>query len=192
MAVPGLVSDAAFFALLAERKFPAGRFIRSAAQLNYLQEPDVVHDVFGHAPMLADPIFADYMQAYGRGGLKALGRGQLHHLARLYWYTVEFGLMEEAGGLKIYGAGIASSHGECLYALESPTPHRLNFDLRRIMRTPYKIDAFQGIYFAIPSLQALLDATLSDFDRLYAGLAQDRDLELDVLTSDDRILHRSA
>jgi phenylalanine-4-hydroxylase len=189
VAVPGIVSDAAFFALLAERRFPAGRFIRSADQLNYLQEPDVFHDVFGHAPMLADPVFADYMQAYGQGGLRALGRGQLHHLARLYWYTVEFGLVEEAGRLKIYGAGIASSHGESLYALESPKPRRLGFDLRRIMRTPYKIDDFQGVYFAVSSLQALRDATLSNFDGLYSSLAQDSDLELEALTVTDKILH---
>lgn len=184
-AVPGIVSDAAFFALLAERRFPAGRFIRSADQLNYLQEPDVFHDVFGHAPMLADPVFSDYMQAYGQGGLRALGRGQLHHLARLYWYTVEFGLVEEAGGLKIYGAGIASSHGESLYALESRTPQRLGFDLRRIMRTPYKIDDFQGIYFAVPSLQALLDATLSDFDQLYLDLSGAEDIPLGATTLND-------
>ena len=192
IAVPGLVSDAAFLALLAARIFPAGRFIRSADQLNYLQEPDVFHDVFGHAPMLADPVFADYMQAYGQGGLRALGRGQLHHLARLYWYTVEFGLVEEPGGLKIYGAGIASSHGESLYALEDPAPHRLGFDLRRIMRTPYRIDDFQSLYFAVPSLQTLLDATLADFDQLYASLEGVEDLPLGAVVECDLVIGTTA
>ena len=186
IAVQGLVSDADFFALLAARIFPAGRFIRSADRLNYLQEPDVFHDVFGHAPMLADPVFADYMQAYGEGGLRALGRGQLHHLARLYWYTVEFGLVADPAGLKIYGAGIASSHAESLYALEDPSPLRLGFDLRRIMRTPYRIDDFQSLYFTVPSLQALLDATLADFDQLYASLSGAEDLPLGAVIEGDR------
>lgn len=188
VAVPGLVPDAVFFEHLANRRFPAGRFIRTSEQLDYLQEPDVFHDVFGHVPMLTDPVFADYMQAYGEGGLRALGRGQLHHLARLYWYTVEFGLVETPAGLRIYGAGIASSAGESRYALESPKPLRLGFDLVRVMRTPYRIDEFQEVYFAVPSLQALVDATLADFDQLYARLAALPDLRLGAVEPTDRVL----
>jgi phenylalanine-4-hydroxylase len=188
VAVPGLVPDAVFFEHLANRRFPAGRFIRSPEQLDYLQEPDVFHDVFGHVPMLTDPVFADYMQAYGRGGLRALGRGQLHNLARLYWYTVEFGLVETPAGLRIYGAGIVSSAAETVYAVESPKPLRLGFDLTRVMRTPYRIDDFQEVYFAVPSLRALLDATLADFDQLYARLAALPDLKLGAVEAADRVL----
>src|SRR5580692_1894237 len=125
VAVPGLVPDEVFFDHLAHRRFPAGRFLRRADQLDYLQEPDVFHDVFGHVPMLTDPVFADYLQAYGRGGQRAMGLHSLHHLARLYWYTVEFGLVATPAGLRIYGAGIVSSHAETIYALESLVPHRL-------------------------------------------------------------------
>ncbi len=134
--MPGLVPDAVFFEHLASRRFPAGRFIRRADQLDYLQEPDIFHDVFGHVPMLTDPTFADYMQAYGEGGLRALKLGRLHNLARLYWYTVEFGLLDTPDGLRIYGAGIVSSRGESVFSLEDPSPNRLGFDLVRVMRTP--------------------------------------------------------
>ena len=175
VAVPGLVPDEVFFDHLANRRFPAGRFIRRPDQLDYLQEPDIFHDVFGHVPMLTDPTFADYMAAYGEGGLRALDRGQLHNLARLYWYTVEFGLLETAEGLRIYGAGIVSSHAESIFALDDPSPNRLGFDLERVMRTPYRIDDFQQVYFVIPSLQALLDATLQDFGALYRRLARSGD-----------------
>ena len=188
VAVPGLVPDDVFFEHLANRRFVAGRFLRTRAQIDYLQEPDIFHDVFGHVPLLADPVFADYMQAYGEGGLQALGRGQLHHLARLYWYTVEFGLVETPAGLRIYGAGIASSAAESRYALESPKPLRLGFDLARVMRTPYRIDDFQEVYFAVPSLRALLDATLADFDQLYARLAALPDLRLGFVEPTDRVL----
>ncbi len=172
VAVPGLVPDEVFFEHLANRRFPAGRFIRGADQLDYLQEPDVFHDVFGHVPMLTDPVFADYMQAYGRGGMRALGLGRLHNLARLYWYTVEFGLLQTDAGLRIYGAGIVSSATESRYALNDPRPKRENFDLETVMRTPYRIDDVQALYFVIPSLQALLDATVhTDFGPLYESLA---------------------
>jgi phenylalanine-4-hydroxylase len=171
VAVPGLVPDAVFFDHLANRRFPAGNFIRTPEQSDYLQEPDVFHDVFGHVPMLADPVFADYMVAYGKGGLRSLDFGALHKLARLYWYTVEFGLIEEAGGLRIYGAGIVSSYGESLFALEDPTPNRIAFDLRRVMRTEYRIDAFQQSYFVIPSFDHLLRTTIeTDFAPLYREL----------------------
>jgi phenylalanine-4-hydroxylase len=187
VAVPGLVPDAAFFEHLANRRFPAGRFIRKPDQLDYLQEPDIFHDVFGHVPMLTDPVFADYMQAYGEGGLSALGRGQLHNLARLYWYTVEFGLLETPAGLRIYGAGIVSSHAESIFALDDPSPNRLGFNLERVMRTPYRIDDFQQVYFVIPSLQALLDATLQDFGALYGRLATSGDIPIAAIAPGDQV-----
>jgi len=190
VAVPGLVPDEVFFDHLANRRFPAGRFIRAPDQLDYLQEPDVFHDVFGHVPMLTDPVFADYMQAYGEGGRRALGLGRLENLARLYWYTVEFGLMRTKGGLRIYGAGIVSSHAESIFALEDPSPNRLGFDLQRVMRTPYRIDDFQQVYFVVPSLQALLDATLQDFSRLYAQLAALPDLEITQVEPTDEVITR--
>lgn len=188
VAVPGLVPDQVFFEHLAQRRFPAGRFIRRPDQLDYLQEPDVFHDVFGHVPMLTDPVFADYMQAYGEGGLRALRLGRLENLARLYWYTVEFGLVRAAGRLRIYGAGILSSHAETRYALESPRPRRLAFELGRVMRTPYRIDDLQPVYFVIDDLQTLLDATLSDFGPLYNWLAGQADLPIDAVTPEDRIV----
>jgi phenylalanine-4-hydroxylase len=187
VAVPGLVPDEIFFDHLANRRFPAGRFIRRAGQLDYLQEPDVFHDVFGHVPMLADPVFADFMQAYGRGGARALQLGRLHNLARLYWYTVEFGLMQTPAGLRIYGAGIVSSHAESIFALDDPSPNRIGFDLERIMRTPYRIDDFQQVYFVVPSLQALLDASLQDFAPIYDRLSRAPDIAIDAFEPGDRI-----
>ena len=192
VAVPGLVPDAVFFEHLANRRFPAGQFIRRADQLDYLQEPDIFHDVFGHVPMLTDPTFADYMEAYGQGGLRALHLGRLHNLARLYWYTVEFGLMQTPAGLRIYGAGIVSSFAESVFALDDPSPNRLGFDLERVMRTPYRIDDFQQVYFVIPSLQALLDATLADFGALYAWLAGREDIPIEAITADDQVFTRGA
>ena len=170
VAVPGLVPDEVFFDHLANRRFPAGNFIRTPEQLDYLQEPDVFHDVFGHVPMLADPVFADYMVAYGEGGLRSLQFDALKQLARLYWYTVEFGLIREAGSLRIYGAGIVSSYAESVFALDSDSPNRIGFDLARVMRTDYRIDDFQQNYFVIDSLDQLLDTTVNtDFAPLYAA-----------------------
>lgn len=190
VAVPGLVPDGVFFEHLANRRFPAGHFIRKPEELDYLQEPDVFHDVFGHVPMLTDPTFADYMQAYGEGGLRALHLGQLHNLARLYWYTVEFGLLQTPAGLRIYGAGIVSSHAESIFALDDPSPNRLGFDLGRVMRTPYRIDDFQQVYFVVPSLQALLDATLADFGALYAWLGAQSDVPIDTVLPGDQVFTR--
>jgi phenylalanine-4-hydroxylase len=172
VAVPGLVPDEVFFDHLANRRFPAGNFIRTPQQLDYLQEPDVFHDVFGHVPMLADPVFADYMVAYGEGGLRSLKFDALKQLARLYWYTVEFGLIREAGGLRIYGAGIGSSFAESVFALDSDSPNRIGFDLSRVMRTDYRIDDFQQNYCVVDSLDQLLDTTVNtDFAPLYADNA---------------------
>lgn len=191
VAVPGLVPDEVFFGHLAERRFVSGRFIRTADQLDYLQEPDVFHDVFGHVPLLADPVFADYMQAYGRGGLRAAGAGAIAKLSRLYWYTVEFGLAREAGALKLYGAGIVSSHGESIFALDDPSPNRLAFDLKRIMQTKYRIDDYQQAYFVIDSFEDLLRQTLeTDFGPLYAELANAPDLEVATILPTDRVITR--
>ncbi len=188
VAVPGLVPDDVFFAHLAARRFPATNWIRSPAQMDYLQEPDVFHDVFGHVPILMNPVFADYLQAYGRGGLKALSLGALPKLARLYWYTVEFGLIATPEGLRIYGAGIVSSHGESVYSLESPKPKRIAFDLLRIMRTQYRIDAFQDAYFVIENFDQLFDATGPDFTPYYARLKSMPDIAPGAGVDGDRLI----
>jgi phenylalanine-4-hydroxylase len=190
VAVPGLVPDAVFFDHLANRRFPAGQFIRRPDQLDYLKEPDIFHDVFGHVPMLTDPVFGDYMEAYGRGGQRALRVRHLHHLARLYWYTVEFGLMETAQGLRIYGAGIVSSKAETMFAMDDPSPNRLGFDLERVMRTDYRIDDFQQTYFVIPSLGALLKATLQDFGPIYDRLEGAKDIPIEAITPGERVFTR--
>ena len=192
VAVPGLVPDDVFFDHLANRRFPASRPIRPADQLDYLQEPDVFHDVFGHVPMLTHPVFADYMQAYGEGGRRALSLGRLQNLARLYWYTVEFGLLDTPAGLRIYGAGIVSSRTESVFSLESPSPSRLGFDMVRIMRTPYRIDDVQQVYFVLPSLQRLLDETLQDFGPIYDNLTGLPDIPIDAIEAGDRVITRGS
>ncbi len=191
VAVPGLVPDEVFFGHLAERRFVSGRFIRTPEQLDYLEEPDVFHDVFGHVPLLADPVFADYMQAYGRGGLRAAGAGAIARLSRLYWYTVEFGLLRDGDALRLYGAGIVSSHGESIFALDDPSPNRLGFDLRRLMRTPYRIDDYQQVYFVIDSFEDLLRQTLeTDFGPLYAELENAPDIAIDAILPADVVITR--
>jgi phenylalanine-4-hydroxylase len=193
VAVPGLVPDEVFFEHLANRRFVAGRFIRRPDQIDYLQEPDVFHDIFGHVPLLTDPVFADYMQAYGRGGLRSLEFGAIHQLARLYWYTVEFGLIRDGAGLKVYGAGIVSSFGESLFALDDASPNRLGFDLQRVMRTRYRIDDYQQTYFVIDSFEQLLRQTLeTDFAPLYGELAQAPDLAADIVLPDDLVIQQGA
>jgi phenylalanine-4-hydroxylase len=191
VAVPGLVPEDVFFEHLANRRFPAGNFIRRPDQLDYLQEPDIFHDVFGHVPMLTDPVFADYMVEYGRGGLRAGGFGRLANLARLYWYTVEFGLLRTDEGLRIYGAGIVSSRTESVFALDDASPNRLGFDLQRVLRTPYRIDDFQQVYFVIDSLQALLDTTVNtDFAPIYAALEDAPDYAIDTVLPQDHVYTR--
>lgn len=188
--VADLVPDPVFFDHLANRRFPAGAFIRPEAEFDYLQEPDIFHDIFGHVPMLADPVFAEFMEAYGKGGLRAMQRQQLHHLARLYWYTVEFGLIQTGDGLRIYGAGILSSPHESIFCLEDPSPNRIGFDLERIMRTRYIIDDFQQSYFAIDSFEQLLEECYRDFDPLYRLLADLPDMDTHEIVPGDRVLHR--
>ena len=168
VAVPGLIPELAFFTLLSERKFPVTDWIRAPEEFDYIVEPDVFHDLFGHVPLLFNAVFADHMQAYGVGGLKAHGLNAYEQLSRLYWYTIEFGLIQQADGLRAYGAGILSSSGELQYAVHSPVPQRLPLDPVRAMRTRYKIDSYQQTYFVIDSFQQLFDLTAPDFTPLYA------------------------
>ena len=186
VAVPGLVPDDVFFAYLAARRFPSTCFIRHRDQLDYLQKPDVFHDIYGHVPMLMNPVFADYMQAYGQGGLKALRLGHLPRLARLYWYTVEFGLIATQEGLRIYGSGILSSAGESVYCLDDPRPHRLRFDLRRVMRTRYHIDRYQESYFVIDDFGQLFAATRPDFAPIYREIAVLPEIAAEAILPEDR------
>lgn len=189
--VPGLVPDEVFFEHLSQRRFVAGRFIRKPEELDYLQEPDIFHDVFGHVPLLVHPVFADYMQAYGEGGLRAAKLGMIDALARLYWYTVEFGLIREQGELKIYGAGIVSSYGESVFALDDPSPNRIAFDLERVMRTHYRIDDYQQAYFVIDSFEDLLAQTRdADFGPLYERSRGATELKVDDIVKGDRLLSR--
>ena len=189
VAVPGLVPDDVFFDHMANRRFVAGNFIRTRDQLDYLQEPDVFHDVFGHVPMLADPRFADYLEAYGRGGLRAMEFGALKQLSRLYWYTVEFGLIDEPEGLRIYGSGIVSSSAESVFSLEDPSPNRIAFDLKRVMRTDYRIDDFQQNYFVIPSFDELLRVTVeTDFAPLYGEILGQPDIPVADIVDGDEII----
>lgn len=190
VAVPGLVPDAVFFDHLANRRFPAGWWIRKPEEMDYIEEPDVFHDIYGHVPLLMNPVFADYMQAYGQGGLKAQSLGALTNLARLYWYTVEFGLIRTDQGLRIYGSGILSSKGESVFSLDSDAPNRVGFDLMRIMRTKYRIDTFQKSYFVIDSFDQLFDATRPDFTPYYEALKALPDLGAGDLAEGDDILQR--
>ena len=192
VAVPGLVPDEVFFEHLANRRFPAGHFIRKPDQLDYLEEPDVFHDVFGHVPMLMNPVIADYIQAYGVGGLKAKQLGVLDQLARVYWYTVEFGLVQQSDGLRIYGAGIASSYTESIFAVDDPSPNRIGFDLERVMRTHYRIDDFQETYFVIRDLEELLALAKIDFVPFYDEIKSKSELEPGTILPTDQVLSRGS
>jgi phenylalanine-4-hydroxylase len=186
--VAGLVPDEVFFNHLANRRFPAGAFIRSEREMDYLEEPDIFHDVFGHVPLLAHPVFADFMEAYGKGGQRAMSLGMLPNLARLYWYTVEFGLIRQGGELRIFGAGIMSSTTESVFALESASPNRIAFDLARVMRTKYIIDDFQQTYFVIDSFEKLLDECYQDFGPLYQRLKSATDIEAHAIVAGDDVV----
>ena len=190
--VEGLLPELTFFDHLAKRRFPVTWWIRKPEQIDYISEPDLFHDLFGHVPLLLNPVFADYMQAYGKGGVKAHGIGPeaLANLTRLYWYTVEFGLIQQDDGLRIYGSGIVSSKGESIHCLESPAPNRIGFDLKRIMRTRYRIDTYQKTYFVIDSYEQLMRATEPDFTPLYAELAAQDSIPAGQVLPDDRVYHR--
>lgn len=154
--VPGLIPDAAFYDHLAHRRFPVTVWIRTREELDYLVEPDLFHDFFGHVPLLTDPVFADYMQEYGRRGVEA--GPNVHLLARLYWFTVEFGLIRTPQGLKAYGAGILSSAAEVKHAIEGDGVERLPFDAAKAMASPYEIDKLQPTYFVLDDFHQLFDA----------------------------------
>ena len=181
VAVPGLIPDLTFFEHLAERRFPVTVWLRDPEEFDYIVEPDIFHDFFGHVPLLFNPVFADHLQQFGKGGLKALRLDALKYLARLYWYTVEFGLIESPRGLRAYGAGILSSGGEIEYCLTSPKPRRIGLDAERIMRTLYKIDSYQETYFVIRDYEQLFDATAPDFAPIYERLKTQEALPADTL-----------
>ncbi len=190
VAVPGLVPDDVFFDHLANRRFPSGNFIRGADELDYLEEPDVFHDVFGHVPMLMNPLMADFIQAYGKGGLRAQSLGKLTELARVYWYTVEFGLVRQADGLRIYGAGIASSFSESRFSIQSDSPNRIAFDLERVMRTNYRIDDFQEVYFVLDDLQDLLALANTEFAPYYERLNSGPSYQPGDMLRSDKVLYQ--
>ena len=189
--VPMLIPDHVFFWHLANRRFPAGNFIRSHETLGYIQEPDVFHDVFGHVPMLTDPVFADYMEEYGRAGWKAMRYNRLKALGALYWYTVEFGLIEEPDGIKAYGAGILSGPTEARFAVEAQSPNRIMLNVDRVMRTDYVISDLQPTYFVIESFEDLFRKTVErDFDRLYRSLAAAFTYANSAVIDVDNVVHR--
>jgi phenylalanine-4-hydroxylase len=192
--VEGLLPELTFFDHLANRRFPVTWWIRKPEQIDYIAEPDLFHDLFGHVPLLLNPVFADYMEAYGKGGVKAHGLGAeaLVNLTRLYWYTVEFGLIRQDGALRIYGSGIVSSKGESIYCLESPAPNRIGFDLKRIMQTRYRIDTYQKTYFVIDSFEQLIEATRPDFTPIYAELAARPSVPAGEILAADAVFHRGS
>ena len=181
VAVPGLVPEQTFFEHLAARRFPVTVWLRKPEEFDYIVEPDIFHDFFGHVPLLFNPVFAGHLQEYGKGGLKAMPLGGLQFLARLYWYTIEFGLMETAQGLRAYGAGILSSGGEIEYCLTSSKPRRIGFDAERVMRTLYRIDDYQDTYFVIRDFEQLFAETAPDFTPIYARLSQQEPYVADTL-----------
>jgi phenylalanine-4-hydroxylase len=188
VAVPGLVPDEVFFDHLANRRFPSGQFIRQPHQLDYLEEPDVFHDVFGHVPLLMQPVIADYIQAYGEGGLRAQRLGVLDKLSRVYWYTVEFGLVQQRNGLRLYGAGMASSATESVFCLDDASPNRVRFELERVMRTRYRIDDFQETYFVIDNLDQLLGLAQIDFAPIYQRIEGLPEFEPGTVLAGDSVL----
>ena len=170
VAVPGLIPNDAFFTHLASRRFPVTVWLRKPEEFDYIVEPDVFHDFFGHVPLLFDRVYADHLHEYGKGGLKAMRLDAVKMLARLYWYTIEFGLVRAGAGVRAYGAGLLSSGGELAYCVENPAPRRLAFDLERALRTDYRIDRFQTTYFVIDSFEQLMHETAPDFTPIYARL----------------------
>lgn len=191
--VPGLIASRPFFQMLSNRQFPAGTFIRTPEQLDYLEEPDIFHDVFGHVPLLSNPDYANYMQEYGKGGLASMDHKGVKFLARLNWYTIEFGLIHSGSDLKVYGAGIMSSYGEAKYVMSDPSPNIVQFNLERVLRTGYYIDDFQATYFAIDSFEALFKECVErPFIPLYDEYRQKPTLSPFELISSDRVLRKGS
>jgi phenylalanine-4-hydroxylase len=170
VAVPGLIPDDAFFTHLANRRFPVTVWLRKPEEFDYIVEPDVFHDFFGHVPLLFDPVYADHLYEYGKGGLKAMRLDAVKMLARLYWYTIEFGLMNTPQGVRAYGAGLLSSGGELAYSVMDDKPARKKFALELALRTDYQIDKYQTTYFVIDSFEQLMRETAPDFAPIYARL----------------------
>ena len=186
--VPGLIPGSVFLEHLSKRQFATTWWIRGRDQMDYLKEPDIFHDLFGHVPLLSNPVFADYMQQFGLGAMKAKGLKATKLITRLYWFTVEFGLIKTAEGLRIYGSGIVSSAKESVYALESLKPHRLGFDLLRMMRTNYHYDDLQATYFVIDSFEQLFEATKPDFTDYYEQVKALPEIGADEIVPTDRII----
>jgi phenylalanine-4-hydroxylase len=190
IAVPGLIPDEKFFEHLANRRFPITWWIREESELDYLEEPDVFHDFFGHVPLLAHPVFADYMVEYGRAGPAAAQMNAIPLLSRLYWYTIEFGLIHTAEGLRAFGAGILSSKGETIYSVDSDVPNRIRFNLERVLNTEFRIDAYQETYFVIDSFEQMFAETQKPFAPLYARLRQRTPYPANAVLSSDSVIHR--
>jgi phenylalanine-4-hydroxylase len=191
-AVPGLIPDDVFFDHLANRRFPVSWWIREESELDYLEEPDVFHDFFGHVPLLAHPVFADYMVEYGKAGPRAKSMNAIPLLSRLYWYTIEFGLIRTQEGLRVYGAGILSSKGETVYAIDSDVPNRIAFDLERVLSTEFRIDAYQESYFVIDSFEQLFHETHKPFAPLYEKLSGRKPNAPGAVLPGDRVIHRGS
>jgi len=185
--VPGLIPEKEFYEHLANKRFVSGRFIRDGNKLDYLPEPDIFHDVFGHVPLLTQPVFAEYMQAFGRGGLRSLEFDTIVNMARLYWYTVEFGLINTNDGMRTYGAGIVSSATESVFCLEARSPNRIHFDLERIMRTDYRYDDFQQSYFVIDSFEELMESTYADFAPIYDRIKGQEEFKPSDIVDGDKV-----
>lgn len=169
-AVPALIPFGRFFELLANKRFPAATFIRRKDEIDYLQEPDIFHEIYGHCPLLTDPVFAEFVHNYGKLGLSASKQERVY-LARIFWFTVEFGLIQKSSGLKIYGAGILSSIGETEYSLESSKPERKPFDVMTALRTPYRIDIYQTVYFVIKQFEEIYEAMDSSIiDKIHEAI----------------------
>ena len=189
-AVPGLIPDDVFFDHLANRRFPVSWWIREESELDYLEEPDVFHDFFGHVPLLAHSVFADYMVEYGKAGPRAQAMNAIKLLSRLYWYTIEFGLIRTPEGLRAYGAGILSSKGETVYSVDSDQPNRIAFDLERVLTTEFRIDAYQETYFVIDSFEQLFHETHKPFAPLYERLRARPPNAPGAILAGDRVIHK--
>ena len=191
--VPGVIPNEPFFRHLSQRRFPAANFLRAATSLDYSEEPDLFHDLFGHVPMLADPMFADFLVAYGNAGLRVEGLDAVDQLGRLYLHTVEFGLVREHGALRVYGAGLQSSYSETVHALTAPDVRRIEFDLARVMQSDYLFDEFQRSYFVITSFADLLQVTAqTDFQPIYDRLRDQPLLASGAASAGDRLVPLTA
>jgi len=190
VAVPGLIPDDVFFDHLANRRFPVAWWIRKEEELDYLVEPDIFHDFFGHVPLLSNPSFAKYMRKYGMGGPKAIEHGGVKMLARLYWYIVEFGLINTPDGLRAFGAGMLSSKDETIYSVTDPKPNRIAFDLERCLNTAYMVDDFQKTYFVIDSFEQLFEICDHDFTPYYERGAGKEPFPAESIQPGDVVINR--